>query len=73
MEHRLQDTQVSVVAACGLRSRGSGSSTELNSCGTQAYMLQGSEVEPVFPALAGGFFTSGPSGEPLASFKCKKS
>ena len=52
--------QASVVAAYGLCSCG----TELNSCGTQAYMLQGSEGEPMFPALAGGFLTAEPPGKP---------
>ena len=42
----------------------------LNSCGTWAYLLCGvwdlprSGVEPIFPALAGGFFTTEPPGKP---------
>ena len=41
----------------------------LNSCGTQALLLQGMRdlpgprIEPMFPALAGGFLTTGPPGK----------
>ena len=43
----------------------------LNSCGAQAYLLcsmwdfPAPGTEPVFPALAGGFFTTEPPGKPL--------
>ena len=42
----------------------------LNGCGAPAYVLRGmwdlprSGIEPVFPALAGGFFTTEPPGKP---------
>ena len=46
----------------------------LNSCGTQSLLLQGmwdlpgSGIEPVFPALAGRFFSTEPPGKPLLLF-----
>ena len=46
----------------------------LNSCGAQASLLRsmwdfpGPRIEPVFPALAGGFFTTEPSGKPFIRF-----
>ena len=46
------------LSSCGLQALGNG----LSSCGTQASLLQGmgnlprAGTEPVFPALAGGFF-----------------
>ena len=52
-EHRLQGAGVSVAATC-----------ELSSCGSQLQLLCGlwniprSKIEPVSPALAGGFFFS---------------
>ena len=57
--------------ARGFSSWGSGS-PELNSCGTWAQLfrdmwdLPGSRINPMSPALAGGFFTSEPPGKPLA-------
>ena len=49
--------------ACGLR----GCGAQVNSCGAWAYLLHGmwghsGGVEPVSPALAGGFFTTEPPG-----------
>ena len=55
-------TQASVVAACGLRS-----------CGTWAQLLRGMwdlpgpGIEPMSPALAGGFLTTVPPGKSLHS------
>ena len=47
----------------------------LSSCGTQTlswlcamWDLPGSEIEPVAPALAGGFFTMEPPGKPKIGF-----
>ena len=54
------------LSSCGSRALGH----RLNSCGTQAKFLYGtwdlprSRIEPVFPALAGGFFTTELPGEP---------
>ena len=54
------------LSSCGSRAPGH----RLNSCGTQAEFLYGtwdlprSRIEPVFPALAGGFFTTELPGEP---------
>ena len=54
-----------------------GSRTQLSSCGTQAQVLCstwdlfGQRIEHVSPALAGGFFTTEPSGKPLTSFFMK--
>ena len=56
---RALGTWASVVAACGL-----------SSCGARAYLLRsmwdlpGPELEPVSPALVGGFFTAAPPGKP---------
>ena len=59
-----------VVAACGLSSGGSWALEHwLNSCGTHACLLHGMwdlpgpGIEPVSPALAGRFFTHGPTGK----------
>ena len=47
----------------------------LNSCGAQAYLLHGmwnpsrSGIKPVSPALAGGLFTTEPSGKPPMTFQ----
>ena len=44
---------------------------KLNSCETWAYLLSGmwdlprSGIEPMSPVLAGGFFTTEPTGKPL--------
>ena len=57
VEHRLQ-ARASVAAAC-----------RLSSCGSQAQLLlvmwdfPGPGIEPVFPALAGGFLSSVPPGK----------
>ena len=54
-----------MVAACGLSSCGSQAlERRLSSCGAQAYLLRGMwdlpgpGIEPVSPALAGGFLTT---------------
>ena len=63
----------SVVVACGLSSCGSQAlECRLSSCGTQAQLLRGMwdlprpGLEPVSPALAGGFSTTVPPGKPCA-------
>ena len=68
--HRPQSAQVSVVVARGLNSCGSQAlEHRLGSCGTQAQLLRsmwdlpGSGIEPVSPALAGGFLTTAPPGK----------
>ena len=60
------------MAAHGLSSCGSQTlEHRLNSCGTWAQLLcgmwdlPGSGIEPVSPALTGGFFTPEPPGKPL--------
>ena len=62
----------SAVEARGPRSCGSRALEHgLDSCGAQAELLcgiwglLGSGIEPVFPALAGGFFTTEPPGNTL--------
>ena len=57
--------------ACGPTSCGSQAlEHKLSSCGTQAYLLCGiwdlprPGIEPMSPALAGGFFTTEPPGKP---------
>ena len=64
IEHRLSDTQASVVVGpWALNHR-------LNSCSTWAQLLRGrwdlprSGIELVSPALAGGFFITEPPGKP---------
>ena len=48
-----------------------GSRARLSSCGTRAYLLcgiwdlPGAGIEPMPPALAGGFLTTAPPGKPL--------
>ena len=61
--------QVSVVVVRGLSSCGSGAlECRLSGCGAQAYLLRGTwdlhgpGIEPVSPALAGGFLTTAPPG-----------
>ena len=61
----------SLVAACGLRSFTSWAlEHRLSSCDTQAFLLHDmwdlpeSGIEPMSPALAGGFFTTEPPGKP---------
>ena len=62
----------SVVVACGLSSCGSRAlEHRLGSCGTRAQLLRGiwdlpgPGMEPVSPALAGGFLTTVLPGKPL--------
>ena len=63
--------QVSVVVAHGLSSCGSRAlERRLSSCGAWAYLLcsmwdrPGPGLEPVSPALAGGFLTTASPGKP---------
>ena len=63
--------RASVVVARGLSSCGSWAlERRLSSCGAQAWLLRGvwdlpgPGLDPVSPALAGGFATSAPPGEP---------
>ena len=70
MEHGLSGTQTSVVAAQGLSNCGLWAlEHSLSSCGTQASLLRGTQnlpgsgIEPVSPALADGFLTTGPPGK----------
>ena len=50
----------------------------LSSCGSRAQLLRGMwdpprpGLEPVSPALAGGFLTTAPPGKPYGIFKCWK-
>ena len=64
-------TQVSAAAGRGLSGCGSlALEHRLNSCGAWAWLLcslwdpPGPGIEPVPPALAGGFFTTEPPGKP---------
>ena len=65
-EYRFQVTWASAFAAGGLSL---GSRARLNSCGAWAQLLHGmwelprTGIEPVSPALAGGFFTTKPTGK----------
>ena len=68
---RALGTQASVVAACRLGSCGSRAlECRLSSCGSWALLLRGMwdlpgpGIEPVSPALAGGFSTTVPPGKP---------
>ena len=63
--------RASVVAACGLSSCGSRAlEHRLSICGARALLLcglwdlPGPGLEPVYPALAGGFSTTAPPGKP---------
>ena len=65
----------SVVGAYGLNSCGTWAlEHRFNSCGTQAKLpcsiwhLSGSGIQPMSPALAGGFFTTKPPGKPQFFF-----
>ena len=65
-------TWASVVVACGLSSCGSQAlERRLSNCGARASFLRGMwdlpgpGLEPVSPALAGGFLTTVPAGKPL--------
>ena len=67
--------QASVVVSRGLSSCGSQAlERRLSSCGTRAQLLRGMwdlprpGLEPVFPALAGGFSTTAPPGKPSRGF-----
>ena len=51
-EQGLSGAQASAVSAPGLN------------CSTCGINLPGSRIEPVSPALAGGFFTTEPTGKP---------
>ena len=64
--------RASVVVACGLSSYGLlALERRLNSCGSRAQLLRGMwdlpgpGIEPVSPALAGGFLTTAPPGKSL--------
>ena len=73
VEHGLYlGTWTSVVVARGLSSCGSRAiEHRLSSCGTRAWLLRGMwdlprpGLEPVSPALAGGFLTTAPPGQSL--------
>ena len=72
VEHRLWGMPASVIVTCGLSSCGAQAlEPRLDSCGSWAYLLQGmwdlprSGIEPVSPALTGGFFTTETLGKPL--------
>ena len=63
-------THASVVVVCELSSCGSQAlERRLSSCGAQAYLLRrmwdlpGPGIEPVSPALAGGFLTTAQPGK----------
>ena len=65
-------TQASVVVARGLSSCGSRAlECRLSSCGARDWLLRGMwdlpgpGLEPMSPALAGGFLTTAPPGKPL--------
>ena len=67
---RALGARASVVVARGLSSCGSRSlERRLSSCGTRAYLLRGMwdlpgpGLEPMSPALAGGFLTTAPPGK----------
>ena len=66
VEHGLQDTQASVAAAPELQSRRSTVVVHGLSC--FAVCLPDPGIEPMSPALAGGFFTIEPPGEPCAGY-----
>ena len=70
-EARALGARASVVVAGGLSSCGSpGLELRLSSCGAWALLLHGMwdlpgpGIEPMSPALAGGFSTTAPSGNP---------
>ena len=71
-DHRFRRMRTSVAAAHGLSSRSAWAlEHRLSSCSAQASLLHGTwgrptwGVEPVFPALAGGFITAEPPGKLL--------
>ena len=65
-------------SCCGARALGKRASVVvargLSSCGTRASLLHGTwdlpgpGIEPVSPALAGGFLTTAPPGKPSGTF-----
>ena len=61
-EHRLWGSWASVVAACGQLI----AAVHRFSCSAACGNLPGLGVEPTSPALAGGSFTTEPSGKPLS-------
>ena len=70
---RALGTQASVIAARGLSSCGLRAlECRLSSCGARAQLLQGMwdlpgpGLEPMSPALAGGFLTTAPPGKPCS-------
>ena len=72
VEHRLQGRQASAGVARGLSSYGSQAlEHRFSSCSKRAKLLNGmrdllgAEIEPMSPALAGGFFTTEPLGKPI--------
>ena len=72
----LQGVQASLAATRGLSRCGSQAlEHRLSSCGARSscsmacWDLPGPGNEPVSPALAGGFFTTEPSGKPLFTFR----
>ena len=74
-EARALGAQASVVVAHGLSSCGSRAlERRLSSCGARALLLRGMwdlpgpGLEPVSPALAGGFLTTVPPGKPHGCF-----
>ena len=74
-ELRLQGAQASLVATHGLSSCSSQAlEHRLSSCGARpscsvaCWDLPGPGIEPVSPVLAGGFFTTEPSGKPVLLF-----
>ena len=76
---RALGTWASVVVACGLSSCVSWAlEHRLSSCGTWAQLLcgmwdlPGPGIEPVSPALAGGFLTTVPPGKPPVLFQIEK-
>ena len=62
------------LSSCGLQAL----ERRLSRCGTRASLLRGMwdlpgpGLEPVSPALAGGFLTTAPPGKPRSSFLMQK-
>ena len=74
-ERRLQGAQASVAAARGLSNfRLQAPEHRLSCCGTWAWLFHGMcdlhSTEPMSSVLAGGFFTTEPSGKPLKFLIC---
>ena len=74
---RALGARASVVVARRLSSSGSRTTERrLRSCGAQALLLRGMwglpgpGLEPMSPALAGGFLTTAPPGKPLSFLFC---